>query len=89
MKIILNECYGGFSIAKEWADLLGVYPHDEEKLRFNEVLIKAIEAGLQVSDFHSELRVITIPDNATDYKITEYDGCESLIYVVDGKLHWA
>ena len=32
------------------------------------------------------LVVKEIPDNATDYMITEYDGAEGIIYVVDGKL---
>ena len=31
---------------------------------------------------------MTIPDNATDWDIEDYDGNETLIYVVDGKIHY-
>ena len=89
MKMILNKCYGGFRVNDEWAKIHGVCPYDEEKLRYNETLIKAIEDGEDVNGTASLLRVITIPDETTDYKLTEYDGIESIVYVVDGKLHWA
>lgn len=33
------------------------------------------------------LIVVEIPDESTDYYIEDYDGVESVIYVVDGKIH--
>lgn len=89
MKLIINTCYGGFSVSKEWAERLGVYCHDEENLRYNTELISAIEAGENVNGTYADLKVVELPENCTDYYVDEYDGSESVIYVVDGKLHWA
>lgn len=89
MKLIINTCYGGFSVSKEWAERLGVYYHDEENLRYNTELISAIEAGENVNGTYANLKVVELPENCTDYYVDEYDGSESVIYVVDGKLHWA
>jgi nitroreductase len=36
-----------------------------------------------------DLEVVEIPDTATDWEIDEYDGWESVVYVVNGKLHHA
>ena len=89
MKMILNKRYGGFSVNNKWAKILGVRPYETEKLRYNDTLIKAIEDGENVNGGASLLKVITIPDETTDFKLTEYDGIESIVYVVGGKLHWA
>lgn len=89
MKLIINTCYGGFSVSKEWAERLGVYCRDEENLRYNTELISAIEAGENVNGTYADLKVVELPENCTDYYVDEYDGSESVIYVVDGKLHWA
>lgn len=88
MKIILNKCYGGFGVSDEVMERLGLTELDEEQLRTNPQLIAAIESGENVNDSFSDLVVVTIPETATDYDVDEYDGLESLIYVVDGKLHW-
>ena len=89
MKLIVNACYGGFSISKEWAERLGIDSHDSEELRYNAELISAIEAGEDVNGTHAELKVVELPENCTDHYVEEYDGAESVIYVVDGKLQWA
>lgn len=89
MKLIINTSYGGFSISREWANRLGVHCHNDENLRYNTELISAIEAGEDVNGPFAHLKVVELPDNCTDYYINEYDGSENVIYVVDGKLHWA
>ena len=89
MKLVINTRYGGFSVSKEWAERLGVYYHDEENLRYNAELISAIEAGEDVNGTFADLKVVELPENCTDHYVDEYDGLESVIYVVDGKLHWA
>ena len=90
MKIIINKCYGGFSvkdeIEEEFRNRLSAYGSD---IRTNPELIKMIEEGKDISSNYSRLRVVDITDNATDYRIQEYDGLESIIYVVDGKLNVA
>ena len=89
MKLVINTCYGGFSVSKEWAERLGTYTHDSEELRYNAKLISAIEAGEDVNGACAKLEVVELPENCTDHYVEEYDGSESVIYVVDGKLHWA
>ena len=89
MKIILKQCFGGFGVSDEAMERLGLIELDEENLRTNPELISAIESGEDVNDDYSELAVINIPDAATDYYVDEYDGLETLIYVVEGKLYWA
>ena len=86
MKIVVNKDYGGFSLPHEYCDLCecGCYDFGMEE-RLDPDLIKIVEEGCDNPD----LKVIEIPDSATDWDISEYDGLESIVYVVDGKLHWA
>jgi hypothetical protein len=87
MKIAICGAWGGgFMLTKEVARILGVDIFDDsDAVRTNPLLIKMLEEGEEIED----LEVVEIPDNVTDYKITEYDGIERVIYVVDGKLHYA
>lgn len=89
MKMIINDCYGGFGVRQEVLDELELNDFSEEELRTAARLIEEIENGKDVSDDYAELKVIEIPDESTDYYLDEYDGLESVIYVVDGKLNWA
>ena len=92
MTFILNKCYGGWSISDFAMEQLGLdsnYPDmdevDEKKLA---ELIN--EYGSEKCSGHSaKLKVIEIPDNATDWDIEDYDGIERIVYVVDGKLNYA
>ena len=85
MKMVINKDYGGFCLPREYCDLCdcGYYDFGMEE-RQDPVLIKMVEEGCDNPD----LKVIEIPDNATDSKLMEYDGFETVVYVVDGKLHW-
>lgn len=85
MKIVINACFGGWSINPEIADKYGFDMYDEDIT--NEKLIELIESGVNCSDECSNLKVVEIPDNATDWRVIEYDGAEYIIYVVDGKMH--
>ena len=85
MKIIINVCYGGYGINEAIAEKLNI--DNYEKARYNKELIKMIESGIDCGDGCSELEVVNVPDDATDFEIYEYDGCESIIYVQNGKLH--
>ena len=89
MKMIINDCYGGFGVRQEVLDELELNDFSEEELRTAARLIEEIENGKDVSDDYAELKVIEIPDESTDYYLDEYDGLEFVIYVVDGKLNWA
>ena len=87
MKVIINVCYGNFGVSEEWARRLGTIAYNTKELRYNTELIEAIENGEDVNASYSRLKVVEIPANCTDYEIEEYDGCESIAYVVDGKIH--
>lgn len=86
MKIVVNKCYGGFGLS-DWAmEQLGIeYSWDIDRTQPN--LISLVENfPKKVNDVFSELSVVEIPDNFTDLEISDYDGFETVTYVVDGKI---
>ena len=92
MTFILNKRYGGWSISDFAMEQLGLnshYPYmdevDEKKLA---ELINTYGSE-KCSGRSAKLKVVEIPDNATDWNIEEYDGIERIVYVVDGKLNYA
>ena len=85
MKIVINACFGGFSLPEEFCEKYHMDEYDDID-RTDERLVSFVESRGRVKESYSVLVVKEIPDNATDYMITEYDGAEGIIYVVDGKL---
>lgn len=91
MKYIINSTYGGFTIPTEVMDYLNLEfrfdaPGD---IRTDPYFIDWVQnncAKLATKGRKSELTVVEIPDNATDWELEEYDGLESITAVVDGKL---
>lgn len=87
MKIVINKCFGGFSVNDNIVRMLNLESrYDLEDDRTNAKLIELIESGEDVNSEYSDLAVVEIPDDATDYKINEYDGYETVYYVLDGKI---
>ena len=86
MKIVLNRDYGGFGygVADEYEDFVRGFSDEEDRARPE--IIAFVESH---PDECGDLEVVEIPDTATDWEIAEYDGWESVIYVVDGKIHHA
>lgn len=88
MKIVLNRCYGRYSLSNEACKKLNVdskFSFDTD--RMNERLVAVVEENHDLaSGLHSDLRVIEFPDEATDYFIDSYDGFETLLYVLNGKI---
>lgn len=88
MKIIINANYGGYHVPEEIVELLGLrsrWDGDNHAVRTNPLFIQWVEAHKG----ETELAVVEIPQGATDYMFQEYDGLESVIYVLDGKIHFA
>lgn len=92
MKIVLNDCYGGFSLSEEF---ISAYPQFEEfnysndaRKRTNEEFLNALESfGLdKACGSCADLGFAYIPDDATDWILQEYDGMESICYVLNGKI---
>jgi hypothetical protein len=87
MKIVINKCFGGFSVNDNIVKMLNLESrYDLEDDRTNARLIELIESGEDVNGDYSNLTVVEIPDDATDYIIDEYDGYENVLYVLDGKI---
>lgn len=86
MKVIINNCYGGFGVKEDVATGLGYgkYFTHSDALRTDERLIAMLENGENIGGNCSDLVVATIPDEVIDWWIDEYDGLEDLYYIVDG-----
>lgn len=82
MKVVINSCYGGFSLSKEAYEFLGL-PWDDSGLAFDEdskradlKLVECVEKlGNKADGNGAQLKVVEIPDG-TDFCIEEYDGRE-------------
>jgi hypothetical protein len=83
MKIVINNAYGGYGcdVAEEFEELVWQYEND----RTAPELVEFVENHPKEC---GDLTVVEIPDTATDYYINEYDGYESVLFVVDGKICW-
>lgn len=88
MKIVINKCFGGFGVNDNVIEKLNIESvyYDLENNRTHAGLIELIESGMDVDTKYSNLVVVEIPDDATDYMINEYDGYENVLYVLDGKI---
>ena len=85
MKIVINGDFGGFGYGIENEEF-STFVNELEYDRENPELVAFVENH---PEDRGDLVIVTIPDNATDYMINENDGFEELIYVVDGKIHFA
>lgn len=89
IKMVLNKCYGGFGLSEEARKVLDVDwlgDLDRTDARLVEMVEDDPEA---VRGSFAKLQVVSLPDETTDYHIDEYDGFETVTYVLNGKLHWA
>jgi hypothetical protein len=88
MKVVINECYGGFSLSQEAWELYKnrggtaenemdiCYRHDN--YRNDPILVSVVEDLREAADGRfAELAIAVIPDEY-DYWIEEYDGWESI-----------
>ena len=89
MKIVINDCYGGYGLSEEFLDKYG--KEFIERERNDPELIAAIEefGEMEASGEYASLSIVEIPDDYTDYYIHEHNGEEGVIFVRNGKLFWA
>lgn len=89
MEIVINKCYGGFSVSEEAAkffNLDSVYSYID---RQDPMLIEKVKENPKwVSGRFANLKVVNIPDETTDWVIDEYDGLERIMYVLNGKINY-
>ena len=75
MKIVINDCYGGFSLSEQACKELGISNCYEYK-RNNPRLIEIVERlGKESWGECAKLKIIEIPDDV-EWIIEEYDGIE-------------
>ncbi len=92
VEIVINERYGGFGLSDEAEEM---YDLDSSRYYYGEHrddydLVRCVkEMGSSASSSCADLVVVELPDECTDWMVLEYDGCESVVYVVNGKLYRA
>lgn len=99
MKLVVNKCYGGFSLSEEQALAYGI---DESELfdsgigsnrvyygDFDRDDAKLIDVVIQdlPGAWASKLQVVEIPDGV-HYEISDYDGWEEVIWS-ESQIHHA
>jgi hypothetical protein len=93
MRVVINVCFGGFSISKEAGEFMAAHGNEraiaelaESKDdwygfyfdRDNPDLIAAVEElGERANGFAAKLKIVEIPDGI-EWEIDEYDGMESI-----------
>ena len=88
MKIVLNKCYGGFGLSRKAEAMLKKKGGWLDQTDPN--LIDVVEElGAEASDNYANLKVVETIAEPTDWEVDEYDGWETLTYVVDGKIYHA
>lgn len=82
MKVVINTCFGGFSLSREAYEFLGIpwdgYGFKFDNNRTDSKLIECVEKlGERANGRCANLRVVEIPDDVK-WIIEDYDGAESI-----------
>lgn len=89
MKVVINRCFGGFSLSEKAYEYLGIPwdgygyalgrdAHNLVKDRTNPKLVECVETlGAEANGWAADLKVVTIPDDVEWY-ISDYDGLETV-----------
>lgn len=89
MKLVLNRDWGGFSLPQDFCDAYNLgdaYDAEDDIERNDSRLVKWVQEHADKDGKCGDLAVVEIPDNCTDYEIDDYDGWETINYVVNGKI---
>ena len=84
MKIVVNRCYGGFSLSKKAYEFLGLtwdgygYKYSDKDWRTAPELVECVEKlGQEANGRFANLEVVEIPDDVK-WEINDYDGIETI-----------
>lgn len=103
MKIIINECAGGFNFSplvteelikrfgdEDWENMLDAAWIISSPMRTDPKVISVVEDldWHGASGENSYLVVVEIPDDITDWTIMNDGGYEMVIYVQNGKIYY-
>lgn len=84
MKLVINTCYGGFSVSEDgiarYLEITGIKPsknfYNRDIPRNDPALVQVVEEmGADADGRCAELKVVDIPDDV-EWQIEEYDGIE-------------
>lgn len=91
MEIVLNRCWGGFSLSEKACEVLGLDSPYDDVDRTDPRLIEMVRTwkAEEVNGHSSKLAVVVLPFDTTDWTINDYDGMETVYYVVNGKIYTA
>ena len=80
MKVVINDCYGGFGLSNKALDMLGLNSDSIfDRDRANPKLVEVVEKlGEEANGFCASLRVIEIPNDVKEWYIDDYDGVETI-----------
>ena len=79
MKIVINNCFGGYGLSQDFLEKYGEEFNSFE--RNDPKLVAAVEefGESESSGFYSNLRIREIPDDFTEYEIENSDRKENMI----------
>lgn len=80
-KIIVNSSWGGFCVPKGFELPEDAFPYDYP--RDDVALVEYVETHPEEC---GDLRVVELPNDCTDWLVNDYDGMETVFYVVGGKI---
>ena len=88
MKIVLNDCYGGFSVSEEFLNHYGIPKNKRYEIsRYDKRLIEYIETyGSKAASGRNAELIVEEIEPGTYYRIDDYDGVESI--VCRDNTHW-
>lgn len=91
MKVVINNCYGGFGLSAEAAEIYKqktgkkLDPYASE-IRSDKILIKIVETMSEKSyGSFAKLKIVEVPDDVK-WHIEEYDGNE---WVAENHRKWS
>lgn len=82
MKVVINRCFGGFSLSEKAYEFLGLewdgYGYKYNGNRTDPKLVECVETlGVEADGIFAELKVVEIPEDV-EWEIDYYDGLESI-----------
>lgn len=96
MKVVINQCYGGFSLSqaalaalekKGYVNVTATFEGRTVGRRDPRLIEVVEELGADANGTTAKMVVVDLPDSITDWRIREEDGYECVDYVLDGKIH--
>lgn len=84
MKVVINKCFGGFSLSQEAYEFLGLkwdgfgYILNKNIARNDPKLVEVVERlGDRANGIHAKLEIVEIPDGV-EWEINEFGGQEEI-----------